>query len=168
MRKARYLATLAGLIMATAVAAGSAAYAGTAPAGAAPSAHTVTVNVGPAVAGDCIGKIRAHTDHNHEGLTFWYKKDWCIGTVQTVTYVAAAGKCANPQLRIYGNGKLVFKSWAGFPGPKEFFCPVHGLLRVKATWTVRQIFVNPVRVRATAEIKGGHGILGPAQVTVNK
>jgi hypothetical protein len=165
MRKVRYLASIAGLAVALTGAAVPAAYADSAPT--ALLVRAQPANPGSASTSDCTGKIEAHADHNHEALTFWYRKDGCIGTVKTTTYTAAAGKCANPQLRIYGDGKLVYKNYYGSPGAKIFVCSP---LNVTIYWGVHTRYANPVEVRATAEIpeSEGGGILGPAVVTVNK
>lgn len=115
-------------------------------------------------ASSCSGKLRFHTNHNHESITFLYRKNGCIGKVETVTYAAVLppGVYVNPQVHIYSKGKLVWSWYLGEPGNP--IC-VHATTTV--TLRVGKKWANPVGVFGRAPVCGGTGELGPAGGTVN-
>jgi hypothetical protein len=151
--KARIAAATGATLLAAGVASVPAAYAGTT-SGATPSSVQT-------VAASCTGHTRAHADHNHVALTFWYNPDGCVGTVKVTVYEAAANRCVhNVQIRVYGNGHRDRKIIRHVPS--QFQCG--GTLTHYEG--IHSRFANPVQVCARAAVNTG-GELGPACVTVN-
>jgi len=163
MRKLRYLVGMAGLAAAATGLVAPAAMAGTtAVTKATPVTKIVVVSPVKAAAG-CTGVIKANNNHNHEGTTFWYRKNGCIGTIQTITYANVAKKCANPQIRIYSKGKLVLFAQLKQAGKPLYVCNS----KVTISWGVHLIFANPIGVWGKAPTRTAGVVLGPAGKTVN-
>lgn len=169
MKKVRYLAGAAGIVpVAAAFMAPTAAHAATTNAYTASQAKpgkVVTMVGAGATADGCTGTIEGHAHNNHESITFWYTKSGCIGTVETVTYAGIADSPANPQIHIYGNGKLEFSGILLTASG----APAYITSNRTQYWSVHEKFANPVGVYGKAPtLFGGYGgELGPAGLTVN-
>jgi hypothetical protein len=169
VKKVRYIAGAAGLVpVAAAFMAPAAAHAATHAASADSGKPTkvVTVIGSGATNAKCTGTIEGHAHNNHESITFWYTKSGCIGTVETVTYAGIAASPANPQIHIYGNGKL---EWTGTLVYTSTSSPAYISSNRTQYWSVHAKFANPVGVYGKAPtLFGGYGgQLGPAGLNVN-
>lgn len=141
----------------------------------APAIQVVPVLVSAAASSSgCAGIPEARADHNHENLTLWYQKlanhKICVGTVRTTSY-PPKGTCVNPQVRIYSGGTKTKFVGVNPDGSKVWVC---NNSKIKTyywpTWPhgpSHSEWSGSVQVVGSSEMRGGHGELGPASITLN-